>query len=82
MRDAREPKIKGKVGRQEIEKLNHTDNGSFTILQQGDRVELELLYKLITDINNQEFDVKLETALETFLEQRPHHWLTQSLLVN
>jgi len=82
MRDAREPKIKGKVGRQEIEKLNHTDNGSFTILQQADRVELELLYKLITDINNQEFDVKLETALETFLEQRPHHWLTRSLLVN
>ncbi|PSO48914.1 MAG: exonuclease [Cyanobacteria bacterium SW_9_44_58] len=82
MRDAREPKITGKVGRQEIEKLNHTDNGSFTILQQADRVELELLYKLITDINNQEFDVKLETALETFLEQRPHHWLTESLLIN
>jgi len=82
MRDTRERKIKGKVGRQEIDKLNHTENGSFKLLQQADRVELELLYKLITDINNQEFDVKLETALETFLEQRPHHWLTQSLLVN
>lgn len=82
MRDAREPKIKGKVGHQEIVKLKHTKNGNFTILQKEDRLELELLYKLITDINNQELDVRLETALETFLEQRPSHWLTQSLRVN
>jgi hypothetical protein len=66
---------------------DHDDIGKIIEIAQGfqyltSRVELELLYKLITDINNQEFDVKLETALETFLEQRPHHWLTQSLLVN
>jgi hypothetical protein len=82
MRDAREPKIQGKVGRQEIAKLNHSSNGNFTILQEEDRLELELLYKLITDINNQELDVRLETALETVLEQRPSHWLTQLLRVN
>ncbi len=81
MRDIRQRKITGKVGRQEIEKLNHAKNGCFHILQEADRIELELLAKLIDDINNKDLLIKLETALETFLEHRERHWLIDTLIV-
>lgn len=80
MRDAREANITGKVGRQEISKLQAVENGQFVILEEEDRVELELIYKLVTDIQNRDLDVKLENALETVLQHNGGHWLWQRLL--
>jgi hypothetical protein len=46
IRDQREPYITGKVGRDEIEKLKFTPNGSFQMMEQEDRVNFELIYNL------------------------------------
>jgi hypothetical protein len=81
MRDAREAKITGKVGRQEISKLQTVENGQFVLLEEEDRVELELIYKLVTDIHNRDLEVKLENALETVLQHHGDHWLWQRLLM-
>lgn len=62
-RDAREPEITGKVGRQEIEKLNYTLNGRFAVMSQQERVNFELLYQLIIDIQEQDLDTTLAEAL-------------------
>ncbi|NBD31603.1 MAG: hypothetical protein GVY17_01170 [Cyanobacteria bacterium] len=81
MRDAREANISGKVGRQEISKLQAVENGQFVVLEEEDRVELELIYKLVTDIHNRDLEVNLENALETVLQHHGDHWLWQRLLM-
>lgn len=81
MRDAREANITGKVGRQEISKLQAVENGQFVVLEEEDRVELELIYKLITDIHNRDLEVKLESALEIVFQHYSAHWLWQKLLM-
>jgi hypothetical protein len=81
MRDSRQSKITGKVGQAEIAKLNHAPNGAFKILEKPDRVELELLYTLITDIHNRDLEVGLDEALEVLLNHRARHWLTEKLLL-
>ena len=59
-RDEREPQIKGKVGKLEIEKLNNTKNGQFIILDETSRINFELVYQLIIQI--QEKDLELDLA--------------------
>ena len=44
LRDAREPEITGKVGKESIEKLRYTQNGDFLIMDKGwtlDKVEVK-----------------------------------------
>ncbi|MGY6530206.1 MAG: exonuclease domain-containing protein [Cyanobacterium sp.] len=59
-RDEREPQIKGKVGKLEIEKLNNTKNGQFIIFDETSRINFELVYQLIIQI--QEKDLELDLA--------------------
>lgn len=80
LRDARLPPITGKTGKDEIGKLHHSPNGDFRLLTKGDRLELELLYKLIMDIHNGDIDVDLIAALEIVRSHCAHYWLIQKLL--
>ncbi|MEK7991708.1 MAG: exonuclease domain-containing protein [Thiotrichaceae bacterium] len=78
-RDAREADIKGKVAQIEIEKLNNAENGYFLAMSRGNRINFELIYKLVTDIQNREIDLELETALQGILYYFPKYWLIRNL---
>jgi hypothetical protein len=74
-RDCRTPEIKGNVGKQEIEKLNHTSNGSFMIMDKDARINFELIYKLVTDIQNKDEEFELEKALHVLMSELKDYWL-------
>lgn len=62
-RDAQENIISAKVGKLEIEKLNNTNNGKFILMEQNERVNLELIYQLIIDIQQKDVDFDMGRAL-------------------
>ena len=66
-RDLREPAVTGQVSKVEIDKLNNAPNGKFIYLEKADRIILEVIYKLIIDIHNNDLELDLTSAL-TFLE--------------
>jgi len=74
-RDARETIITGKVGNAEIDRLNNTPNGKFIYMEKEDRLTFELIYKLIVDIQNRDFEVDLQPALKTLASIMSHYWL-------
>jgi Cdc6-like AAA superfamily ATPase/energy-converting hydrogenase A subunit M len=74
-RDCRNPEIKGNVGKQEIEKLNHTSNGSFMVMDKDDRINFELIYKLVTDIQNKDEEFELEKAFQVLMSELKDYWL-------
>jgi len=74
-RDVRETTITGKVGKTEIEKLNQAHNGQFIYMDKEDRLTFEIIYKLIVDIQNKDFEVDLEKALKTLESLMSHYWL-------
>ncbi len=76
-RDARSPNILGKVGCSEIEKLNNTPQGQFLILGEEERIDFELIYGLIIDIQNRDLDVTLKDALEHLMSNLSESWLIQ-----
>jgi Cdc6-like AAA superfamily ATPase len=76
-RDIRETTIKGKVGRAEIEKLKKAVNGQFIYMDKEDRITFEVIYKLIIDIQNRDFEVDLEAAMKTLISLMSHHWLVR-----
>jgi DNA polymerase III epsilon subunit-like protein len=79
LRDQRQSSITGKVGKEEIEKLNYTSNGSFIIMKREDRINFELIYRLITDIQNRDFEVNMAAALEVLISQLKDYWLIKVL---
>lgn len=78
-RDIREPEITGKVGKLEIEKLNNTKNGEFILMDEENRINFELIYGLIIDIQQQDFDINPEDALELLPSYFDSYWLTSLL---
>ncbi|EDN67565.1 exonuclease family protein [Beggiatoa sp. PS] len=74
-RDIRETTITGKVGKTEIEKLNNALNGQFIYMDKEDRLTFELIYKLIVDIQNKDFEADLKQALKTLDSLMSHYWL-------
>ena len=78
-RDSRQPGISGKVGNEEIAKLNNASNGNFLAMGQENRVNFELIYKLIVDIQNRDLDLPLETALREISDRLKSYWLIKSL---
>uniref|UniRef100_UPI0040563CFB 3'-5' exonuclease n=1 Tax=Candidatus Electrothrix sp. TaxID=2170559 RepID=UPI0040563CFB len=62
-RDTREPEIKGKVGLQEIEKLENTANGAYVHLDRSKRIHFELIYQLISDIQNHDLHAEPEQIM-------------------
>ena len=74
-RDVRESKITAKVGKAEIEKLNNTPNGSFMYMEKADRINLELVYKMVVDIQNKDFEIELSEALKALESLMSDYWL-------
>ncbi|OQW93084.1 MAG: exonuclease [Beggiatoa sp. IS2] len=74
LRDQRQPLINSKVGKEEIEKLKNAENGKFTVMTKENRVGFELIYKLVTDIENKDIEIELADALKT-LESCFDHWI-------
>jgi len=80
IRDAREPQIRGNVGKDEIEKFNHVPNGNFVIMDKADRIHFELAYNLIVDIRERDIDADMATALRVLATKLGSYWLTSILL--
>ena len=76
-RDVRETTITGKVGCDEIDKLNEAENGQFIYMNKESRINFELIYKLIIDIQNKDFEVDLEHAIITLESLISDYWLIQ-----
>jgi len=74
-RDIRESKITGKVGVDEKEKLNNAPNGKFIDMVQENRISFELIYKLIVDIQNRDFEIDLQKALTILESLMSDYWL-------
>jgi Cdc6-like AAA superfamily ATPase len=79
LRDKRENPITGKVGLQEIDKLNYTKNGELIIMDRRNRIVFELIYKMIIDINQSDLEVEMETAIATFITEYNDYWLIKLL---
>ena len=78
-RDIREPKITGKVGKLELEKLKYTKNGKFILMDQENRVNFELIYQLIIDIQEQDLEINLKEAIKFLPDYFTSYWLTDFL---
>lgn len=81
-RDIREPEIKGKVGKLRIEQLNNTKNGKFMLMEQENRVNFELIYNLIIDIQQQDLEVDLTEAIQLLPIYFKSYWLMSLLELN
>jgi hypothetical protein len=80
LRDIRQSAITGKTGKEEIAKLNHADNGEFIIMGRENRINFELIYKAIVDLQNKDLELPLETALPMLSSYFQNYWLTKILL--
>lgn len=74
-RDRSQPEITGKVAKEEIKKLESAGNGKFVIMEKEDRINFELIYKLITDIQNRDVEFELEEALLDLIGYLDNYWL-------
>jgi hypothetical protein len=66
-RDQRQPEIKGTVSQEEIQKLKNSINGNFSIMDKNNRISFELIYQLITDIQNRDVEFEIEEALRDLI---------------
>ena len=83
-RDVRSDDIGRKtVGGKEIDKLKNTNNGDFRSFDRHNRIIFELLYKVISDIYNQDLAIDLDTEFEPALtiiaNHYPDYWLIEEL---
>lgn len=76
-RDGRLSEIRGKVGREEVEKLNYSHHGAFLIMDEEQRLDFELIYRLIIDVQNRDLEIDLPAALQTVTEKLSDSWLCQ-----
>ena len=82
IRDIRQSRITGKVGREEIGKLNSASNGRFMPLNQEQRIGFELLYQLIVDVQNHDLEVNIDTAINFVLSSMKDNWLLRLFSTN
>ncbi len=82
LREARsKPISKGTKGEENIKALQVAPNGTFRTLTITERLDMELIYELITDIQNRDIDIDLETALEIYLDKWEIGWLMSKVLL-
>jgi hypothetical protein len=68
-------KITGKAGTEAIEQLNKAPNGQFIYMDKDNRLTFELIYKLIVDIQNKDFEADLAAAIKTLDATIEDYWL-------
>ncbi|SFV52619.1 FIG00562183: hypothetical protein [hydrothermal vent metagenome] len=76
-RDVRETNIRGKVSKDEIEKLQNSPKGDFLIMQRDDRVIYETIYQLVLDQKNKDIDVSLELLMNAITDKYASFWLSK-----
>ncbi|MDD2815756.1 MAG: 3'-5' exonuclease [Thiotrichaceae bacterium] len=77
-RDARQPEIMGKVGKQEIDRFrNYDDSNRFITLKEEPRLLFEALYKTVVDIQNRDYNADLQTVFVSFFAANPEHWFSR-----
>ena len=69
----------GRVGKEEREKLNNIPNGKFQIMNKENRINFELIYQLVIDLNSKDLDIPLVQALKIAKEQFQTYWLIKIL---
>lgn len=74
-RDLRHGEINGKVGQQHIASLNNAPNGKFEWMDQHNRVTFDLIYQVISDVQNQEVEFSLKQALDVLTSHYSDYWL-------
>jgi hypothetical protein len=78
-RDRRKGNITGRVGKDEIEKLNNSHHGRFLMMEKGDRIDFELIYKLITDVHNRDLEIELDEVLSSIISLFKDCWIIKIL---
>jgi uncharacterized pyridoxamine 5'-phosphate oxidase family protein len=63
----------------EIEKLNHSSNGQFVMMEPEERVNFDLIYNLIIDIQEKDLEVDLAMALPVLTSYLRDYWLIAAL---
>jgi len=76
-RDVRETNIRGKVSKDEIEKLQNSPKGDFLIMQRDDRVIYETIYQLVLDQKNKDIVVSLELLMNAITDKYASFWLSK-----
>jgi hypothetical protein len=74
-RDKRAPEIHSKKSLNEIKWLNSSDNGNLRTLNKEDRIRFEVIYKIITDIQNRELDINIESVIKVIKHLYNDFWL-------
>ena len=74
-RDKRAPEIHSKKSLNEIKWLNSSDNGNLKTLTKEDRIRFEVIYKIITDIQNRELDIKIQSVIKVIKHLYNDFWL-------
>ena len=67
-RDVREPEIRSKVSKGEIEKLNKTENGRFIPLDRSQRIHFELVYQIVSDIQNRDLHAEPDQVMPLLVD--------------
>ena len=80
IRDLRSSPIKsGTIGRENINIFDKAKNGEFMVFDREKRINFELLYKLIIDIQEQDLEIDLSKALPIAARHLRNDWLVQLL---
>ncbi|BAU63845.1 Exonuclease RNase T and DNA polymerase III [Stanieria sp. NIES-3757] len=64
LRHKRKAPLTGKVAKEEIIKLNNLPNSKFSLINRDNRINFEV-YRLVTDIQNRNYDVSLSEVFTT-----------------
>lgn len=67
------------VGKENLDRFQSYSNCFFYFMKQKDRLDFELVYKLILDIHNRDLDIDLELALKYLMTNFKDFWLFQWL---
>jgi hypothetical protein len=78
-RDYRESKITGKKSKEEIAKLDNTNNGKFIIMDKEDKIIYDTIYQFVSDISNKETEIKLKDGFDYIYKKYPNYWLVKLL---
>lgn len=72
LRDARlkPPSKKATATKAALAALNNSPNGKYALLTQDDRIHLELMHRMITDIQNRDLEIDLTQAVRYYLDHR------------
>jgi len=72
LRDARlkPPSKKATATKAALAALNNSPNGKYELLTQDDRIHLELMHRMITDIQNRDLEIDLTQAVRYYLDHR------------